>query len=106
MRFDIATLWSEPMAPVQVVLLSGLLILTRGVPLIFYRNDLKPEDQIPFALYSATGLPLIVIISEIGVDSGYMPINRASVLVSAGMLSVILFPLLANRLRGKWLIPW
>lgn len=106
MRFDISTLWSEPMAPVQVVLLSGLLLLIRGIPLIFYRNDIKPEDQVPFALYSATGLPLIVIISEIGVDSGYMPINRASVLVSAGMLSVILFPLLASRLRGKWLIPW
>lgn len=106
MRFDVSTLWSEPMAPVQIVLLSGLLILIRGAPLFFYRGVIAPEEQIPFALYSATGLPLIVIISEIGVDSGYMPVNRASILVSAGMLSVIVFPLLASRLKGKRIMPW
>lgn len=105
MRFDVSTLWSEPMAPVQVVLLSGLLVLMRGLPLFLYKNDLKPVEQLPFVFYSATGLPLIVIISEIGVSSGYMPQDRASILVSAGMLSVILFPILALRWRGKWVLP-
>ncbi len=105
MRFDVSTLWSAPMAPVQVVLLSGLLVLMRGLPLFLYKNDLKPVEQLPFVFYSATGLPLIVIISEIGVSSGYMPQDRASILVSAGMLSVILFPILALRWRGKWVLP-
>ncbi|CAG7855841.1 hypothetical protein MCAMS1_00116 [biofilm metagenome] len=101
MKFDISALWSSPMAPVQVALLSGLLVLVRGIPLLLYKNELAPEEQIPFVFYSATGLPLIVIISEIGVSSGYMPQDKASVLVSAGMLSVILFPILALRWRGK-----
>lgn len=105
MRFDVSTLWSAPMAPVQVVLLSGLLVLMRGLPLFLYKNDLKPVEQLPFVLYSATGLPLIVIISEIGVSSGYMTQDRASILVSAGMLSVVLFPILALRWRGKWVLP-
>ena len=50
-------------------------------------------------------LPLIVIISEIGVASGAMPPDRAAILVCAGMLSVLLFPILAVRLKGKvkWL---
>jgi Kef-type K+ transport system membrane component KefB len=106
MRFDVSALWSAPMAPVQVALLSGLLVLVRGIPLFLYRNELSPEEQVPFVLYSATGLPLIVIISEIGVSSGYMPQDRASVLVCAGMVSVILFPMLASRLRGKIVLPW
>lgn len=105
MKFEVSALWSEPLAPIQVALLSGLLVLVRGVPVLLYKKELKPEEKVPFAFYSATGLPLIVIISEIGVSSGLMPPARGSLLVCAGMVSVLLFPLLAVKLRGKWLIP-
>lgn len=54
----------------------------------------------PFALYSATGLPVIVIITEIGVEAGVMPPDRAAELVSAGMISVLVLPILAGLLRG------
>ncbi|MGR8942331.1 MAG: cation:proton antiporter, partial [Gammaproteobacteria bacterium] len=77
-------------------------IFVRGVPLVLYKNDLAPEEKLSFAFYSATGLPLIVIISEIGVSSGLMPADRAAILVCAGMLSVLLFPILAVRWRGKF----
>jgi Kef-type K+ transport system membrane component KefB len=97
MRFDIAALWSSPLVPVQIIALLGLLLLVRGAPVILYNNLLKPAERLPFALYSATGLPLIVIISEIGVTSGLLSPNRAAVLVSAGMISVLLFPILAHK---------
>lgn len=106
MKFDFSALWSTPMAPVQVALLLGLLLLVRGAPILLYKKELTPEEKIPFAFYSATGLPMIVIISEIGVASGLMPSDRASILVSAGMISVLLFPILAARLRGKYVLPW
>ena len=106
MKFQVSALWSAPLAPIQVVLLSGLLVLIRVVPLFLYRQELTPDEQIPFVFYSATGLPLIVIISEIGVSSGLMPPDRASILVSAGMISVMLFPILAVKLRGKFVLPW
>lgn len=106
MRFELSALWSTPLAPIQIALLSGLLVLVRGVPLFFYQNELTAEEKIPFMFYSATGLPLIVIISEIGVSSGLMPPDRASILVSAGMVSVLLFPVLAVKLRGKFVLPW
>jgi Kef-type K+ transport system membrane component KefB len=106
MRFDVSALWSAPLAPLQVALLSGLLVLVRGVSLVLYKNELAPEEKLPFAFYSATGLPLIVIISEIGISSGHMPPDRAAILVSAGMLSVLLFPVLAVKLRGKMKLPW
>ncbi|MGZ8144520.1 MAG: cation:proton antiporter [Methylosarcina sp.] len=105
MKFDISALWSAPLAPLQVALLLGLLVIVRGVPLILYRSELAPEEKLPFAFYSATGLPLIIIISEIGVSSGHMPPDRAAILVSAGMLSVLLFPVLAVKLRGKVKLP-
>jgi len=106
MRFEVSALWSAPLAPIQVALLSGLLVLVRGVPVFLYNKELTPEEKLPFALYSATGLPLIVIISEIGVSSGLMPADRAAILVSAGMISVLLFPILAVKLRGKFIFPW
>jgi Kef-type K+ transport system membrane component KefB len=100
MRFDLAALWSGPLVPVQIIVLLVLLILVRGVPAWLYGKALAPEDKLPFALYSATGLPLIVIISELGVAHGLMAPGRAAVLVSAGMISVLLFPVLAERFRG------
>jgi Kef-type K+ transport system membrane component KefB len=102
MKFEVSALWSTPLAPIQVTLLLGLLVLVRGLPVFLYKKELTPEEKLPFALYSATGLPLIVIISEIGISSGLMAPDRAAILVSAGMISVLLFPILAVKLRGKF----
>ncbi|WP_446808032.1 cation:proton antiporter [Methylomonas sp. 2BW1-5-20] len=102
MKFDVSALWANPLAPVQIICLLGLLILIRGMPVLLYNKVLSASDRLPFALYSATGLPMIVIISEIGVSSGLMAPNRAAVLVGAGMISVLVFPILAERIRqGK-----
>lgn len=96
-RFDISALWASPLVPVQIICLLGLLLLIRGAPVLLYNKLLAPEEKIPFALYSATGLPLMVIISEIGVSSGLLPADRGAVLVCSGMISVLLFPILAHR---------
>jgi hypothetical protein len=44
------------------------------------------------ALLSATGLPLIVVITSIAVSEGRMLRVNAASLVAAGMLSVLFFP--------------
>jgi Kef-type K+ transport system membrane component KefB len=105
MKFDVSALWSAPLAPLQMALLLGLLVLIRGVPVFLYKKELTDEEKLPFALYSATGLPLILIISEIGVSSGLMQPDKAAILVGAGMLSVLLFPILAVKLRAKFSLP-
>jgi hypothetical protein len=52
-------------------------------------------------LLSATGLPLIVVITTIGVDEGKMRPENAAALVAAGMLSVLVYPILGlGRLRA------
>jgi len=52
-------------------------------------------------LTSATALPLIVAVTEIGLAEGRMLPENAAALVGAGMVSVLLFPLIAIQLRGK-----
>jgi Kef-type K+ transport system membrane component KefB len=102
MKFDVSALWSVPLAPLQVLSLLVLLLVIRGVPVLLYGKALTNEEKVSFTFYSATGLPLILIISEIGVSTGLMPADRAAILVSAGMISVLLFPVLALKLRTKF----
>ena len=53
------------------------------------------------ALLGATGLPIIVAVTAIGVDEEILTTANAALLVGAGMLSVLLFPLIAMTLRGE-----
>jgi Kef-type K+ transport system membrane component KefB len=104
MKFDLGALWSGPLVPIQLIVLLFLFVLVRGVPVLLYRGKLAPEDQLPFALYSATGLPLIVVISELGISHGLLAPSRAAVLISAAMITVLVFPALAMKLRGRGLV--
>lgn len=101
MRFDISALWARPLGLIEIAALLGFFVLIRAVPLLLYKNELAPTERLPFALYSATGLPLIVIISEIGLSSGSISLDQAAILVSAGMVSVLLFPTIAQRLMER-----
>ncbi|CAL1240257.1 cation:proton antiporter [Candidatus Methylocalor cossyra] len=100
MKFDVRALWASPLVPVQLVVLLASLVLVRGAPALLYRRDLSIRERLAFALYSATGLPLIVVITELGVSTGLMQPDRAALLVSAGMISVLVFPLAAERWRN------
>jgi hypothetical protein len=50
---------------------------------------------------AATGLPLIVVITTIATDNGYLNSGDAAAMVAAGMLSVVIFPALALQLLGR-----
>ncbi len=56
---------------------------------------------VPLALLSASALPLVVAITEIGTEVGVMRAEEAAALVGAGMLSILLYPLLALALRRR-----
>ena len=79
-----------------------LFLLVRGSPsLLFYRKDLGKGERLPFILCISTALPLVVAITDIGVATGRMRSENAAALVGAGMVSVLLFPLLALALRKR-----
>jgi hypothetical protein len=50
---------------------------------------------------SATGLPLIVVITSLGVSEHRMKPQNAAALVAAGMLSVLIYPLIGLHWLNK-----
>jgi len=92
---------------VRLPLFLALFLVVRGLPaLLIYRRDLDDADRTPFALYSATTLPLVVAITSLAVAQGEMRSATAASLVGAAMVSVLLFPPIAllRRQRSRALV--
>jgi Kef-type K+ transport system membrane component KefB len=98
--FDLDALTEKPSALVRVPLFLLALLLARGVPALLYRRTLGAEGAKVGALLQATSLPFIVTATQIGVAIGAIEAVTAAALVSAGLLSVVIFPPIAlARLR-------
>jgi Kef-type K+ transport system membrane component KefB len=98
MRFDLHALLADP---VSLILLPGfivLFLLVRGGPiLLLHRHDLSQDQRRRLAVLASAGLPLIVVITTIGTRTGTMPTDTAAALVGAGLLTVLVFPLIGLR---------
>ncbi|MGD0180058.1 MAG: cation:proton antiporter [Terriglobales bacterium] len=105
MHFDIHALAASPRALWRLPLFLLLMFVARSVPIVFYRYELAKEDRIPFVFYSATSLPLLIAIGEIGVQTGRMMPDNAAAIVGAGMLSILLFPITALLSRRYAAVP-
>ena len=93
-------------SPLRLVVFFVLFLVVRGLPaLVFYRRDLPLRGRVQMMLLTATALPLLVALSEIGLESGTMLPENAAALVGAGVLSVIVFPAAAVALRLSALPP-
>ena len=80
----------------------AIMLVARGAPVyLLYRGVLSREQRFPMALFSATGLPLIVVITSIALAEGRMLQVNAASLVAAGMLSVMLFPVIGFGLLRR-----
>ena len=96
--FELAALTSSPLALAMVPLFLVLLLVIRGVPSLLAAPAGSPAaGKRAIVLFGATGLPIIVAVTAIGRDHDLISSGIASALVGAGMLSVLLFPLLALR---------
>ena len=86
--------------PARLLVFFGLLLVVRGAPaLIVYRKTLSMRERIEMTFLTATALPLLVALAEVGLDSGVMLPQNAAALVGAGVLSVAIFPFIATRLH-------
>ena len=72
----------------------------RGLPAMTLYRDLKLRDRYSLALFASTQLPLVVAITTLATDRGHMRSSTAAALVGAAILSTLIFPLAALRLRG------
>ena len=83
-------------APLRLLAFFVLLLVIRGVPALFlYHRDLPAIQRVQMMLLTATALPLLVALAEIGLRNGTMLRENAAALVGAGALSVLVFPMAA-----------
>ncbi|MCW0214262.1 MAG: cation:proton antiporter [Pseudonocardia sp.] len=83
-------------APLRLLAFLVLLLVVRGLPaLVVYRKALPATERLQMMFITATSLPLLVALSEIGLRNGTMLPENAAALVGAGVLSVIFYPAFA-----------
>lgn len=98
-RLDLSSFGRHPAALAAIPVFVVLLLLARGVPTVLaYRSAVPARELLPLALMAATGLPLIVVITALGVANSYVASQTAAALVSAGVLTVLVCPALATRI--------
>jgi Kef-type K+ transport system membrane component KefB len=99
LEFDLDALLSSASSIVLVPGFALLFLLVRGAPaLVLYRGDLELPERRALALMSASALPLIVAITEVAVEAGNLAEQDAVALVGAGMVSLLVYPLVATAL--------
>jgi len=84
-----------------MVLYAAALLVIRGLPALLFRRTLAGRDLAALGLYSATSLSLIVAITHSAVARNMMSGESAAALVGGGLISVLVFPVIATRLLGK-----
>jgi len=90
--FDLDALLSNA----STLAMVPLFLIVRGLPsTLSAPPGSAGADRRAITLFGATALPIVVAVTEIGVESGDLSAGTAAALVGAGMLSVLLFPLLA-----------
>ncbi|HET9290613.1 MAG TPA: cation:proton antiporter [Actinomycetes bacterium] len=89
-------------APLRLLAFFVLLLVVRGVPaLLLYRRDLPAVQRVEMMFLTATALPLLVALAEIGLRNGTMLRENAAALVGAGALSVLVFPMAAVAIERR-----
>ena len=95
---DLGALFASPAILAAVPILLAALLLVRGVPAIIYVPFVGGRRAIAAALLQATTLSFVVAASQIGEELGLLGPAIAAALVTAALLSVLLFPFGASAL--------
>ncbi len=98
--FDLPSLVSSPANIGRLVLFTLAFLFIRIPPLVIYKNVLAKSDLPALALLSSTTLSLVVAITYLGGQTGQMAPEHASAIVGAAIVTVTLFPMLANMIRA------
>jgi len=100
MNFDLDSLLTAEGLALAALFLA-LLLVTRGASALLWLRELGSRSTASLALFAATGLPLIVAIVGIGTSRGAISKSVGASLIGAGMVSVLVYPLLAMRIAGR-----
>jgi len=102
-QFNVDALFASGSTIALVPVFLAALLVVRGLPALVYRGTIGRRDTVAAGLLQATSLPFIVAASMIGMELGLLDQATGAGLIAAGLLSVLLFPLLALTLlrRGE-----
>jgi Kef-type K+ transport system membrane component KefB len=99
MSFDLKSVSQDPL---RLLIFFVLLIVVRGLPsLLVYRRALAPVQRLEMTFITATSLPLLIALAAVGEQDGVMLPATAASLIGAGVLSVLVFPLIAVGLHRR-----
>ncbi len=101
LSFDLHALVRSPGAVLRVPVFLVALLIVRAVPALLYARRCTRRSALAAGFLQATTLPFLVTATDIGVALDVIKPVNAAALVSAGLLSVLLFPPLAL----SWLRP-
>ncbi|GCE23052.1 cation:proton antiporter [Dictyobacter kobayashii] len=97
-QFDLKSLIASPETILRVPLFLLALLLIRGLPALLYRPLIGKQRSIIAGLLQATSLSFIVAATQIGLDLGIITRATGAALIAAGLLSVLIFPIIALTL--------
>ncbi|MFV2143233.1 cation:proton antiporter [Isoptericola sp. G70] len=84
-----------------------MILLVRGLPVVVREQWTTTHsglttfrERAALGLYASTGLPIIVAVTQIAASSDVISIDLASIMVTAGAVTVLVFPFSAARLSA------
>lgn len=101
LNFDLKALLSSPSTILRAPIFLVALLLVRGLPALLYRPLVGQRRAVIAGLLQATSLSFIVAASQIGLELGLISKASGAALVAAGLLSVLIFPILALTLLRR-----
>lgn len=97
-QLDIRALFGSAAGVLMMLVYAVLLLVARGLPAILFRRELEARHVAAVGLYSATSLSLIVAITGAAVKNDLLSKATGAQLVGGGLLSVLIFPIIATKL--------
>jgi Kef-type K+ transport system membrane component KefB len=102
LRLDVEALFSSGSALARVPIFLAALLVIRGLPAVVYRPLAESRRQlVAGGLLQATSLSFLIVAGQLGVDLDLITPTNYAALVAAGLLSVIVFPLVALTLLRR-----
>jgi Kef-type K+ transport system membrane component KefB len=101
LNFDLGALFSSADTVARVPIFLAALLIVRGLPALLYRDDIGGRMAAVAGLLQATSLPFIVAATQIGLDLDVVTEANAAAFIAAGLLSVLIFPIIALSLLAS-----
>src|SRR5207237_10315143 len=98
LQFDLRALFASPSTLLRLPVFLLALLAVRGLPALLYRSVIGGRRIMAAALLQATSLPFIVAASAFGLELRLISPASGAALVGAGLVSVVVFPVLALTL--------